>query len=80
MDYRGLNVVTQRDRYPLPLIYETLRNLTKAQWFTKLDIRAAFHRLRVAKGEEWKIAFWTRYGLFEWLVMPMGLAGALATF
>lgn len=80
VDYRGLNAITQRDRYPLPLIKETLRNLTKARWFTKLDVRSAFHRIRMKAGEEFKTAFRTRYGLFEWMVMPMGLAGAPATF
>ncbi|XP_044720089.1 reverse transcriptase (RNA-dependent DNA polymerase) domain-containing protein [Hirsutella rhossiliensis] len=68
------------DRYPLPLIRETLRNLATARWFTKLDVRAAFHRLRVRHGDEWKTAFRTRYGQFEWLVTPFGLTGAPATF
>ena len=79
-DYRGLNAVTKPDRYPLPLIADTLRNLAKAKWFTKLDVVQAFHKVRVAEGEEWKTAFRTRYGLFEWLVTPFGLSGAPATF
>jgi hypothetical protein len=65
VDYRGLNNITRKDRYPLPLFTETLRNVAKAQWFTKLDVIAAFHKIRVAQGEEWKTAFRTRYGLFE---------------
>jgi hypothetical protein len=65
VDYRGLNRVTKKDRYPLPLIYETLRNISKAKWFTKLDVIAAFHKLRITEGDEWKTAFRTRYGLFE---------------
>lgn len=80
VDYRALNKITRSDRYPLPLIRETLRNLAKARWFTKLDVRAAFHRLRIKVGDEWKTAFRTRFGLFEWLVTPFGLAGAPATF
>ncbi|KJZ68287.1 hypothetical protein HIM_12322 [Hirsutella minnesotensis 3608] len=80
VDYRGLNAITKNDRYPLPLIRETLRNLATARWFTKLDVRAAFHRLRVRHGDEWKTAFRTRYGQFEWLVTPFGLTGAPATF
>jgi predicted aspartyl protease len=80
VDYRGLNALTVKDRYPLPLIKETLRNMSKARWFTKLDVIAAFHKIRMAPGEEWKTAFRTRYGLFEWRVMPFGLTGAPATF
>ncbi|XP_044718843.1 Pol [Hirsutella rhossiliensis] len=56
-----------KDRYPLPLIEETLRSLSKAKWLTKLDVIAAFHKIRVEEGDEWKTAFRTRYGLYEWL-------------
>ncbi len=80
IDYRGINELSEKDRYPLPLIRETLRNMSVARWFTKLDVIAAFHKIRMAKGEEWKTAFRTRYGLFEWLVMPFGLSGAPASF
>ena len=80
VDYRALNELTQKDRYPIPLIKETLNALSKAKWFTKLDVIAAFHKIRIAEGEEWMTAFRTRYGLFEWLVTPFGLTGAPATF
>ncbi|KAH0841258.1 hypothetical protein FOPE_06543 [Fonsecaea pedrosoi] len=80
VDYRGLNKITRKDRYPLPLIYETLRNIGRAKWYTKLDVIAAFHQIRIAKGDEWKTAFRTRYGLYEWLVTPFGLANAPSTF
>ena len=80
VDYRGLNKITKKDRYPLPLIYETLRNISKARWFTKLDVIAAFHKIRIAEGDEWKTAFRTRYGLYEWMVTPFGLANAPSTF
>ena len=52
VDYRGLNRVIKKDRYPLPLIYETLRNISKAKWFTKLDVIAAFYKLRIFEGDE----------------------------
>ncbi|KAL5594252.1 uncharacterized protein BROUX77_006207 [Berkeleyomyces rouxiae] len=59
VDYRALNDITEKDRYPLPLISETLRALAKARYFTKVDVRAAFHKIRITEGDEWKTAFRT---------------------
>lgn len=80
VDYRGLNAITIPDRYPLPLFKETLRQLSKARWFTKLDVKSAFHRIRIREGDEWMTAFRCRLGLFEWMVTPFGLANAPASF
>ena len=80
VDYRGLNEITVKNRYPLPLIKETLDRLSQAKFYTKLDLISAFNKMRIKEGEEWKTAFRTRYGLFEYLVMPFGLHGAPATF
>lgn len=80
VNYRGLNALTAKNRYPIPLIRETLDALCHAKYYTKLDVIAAFNRLRMAEGEERKTAFLTRYGLFEYLVMPFGLQTAPATF
>ena len=79
-DYRALNALTKPDRYLLLLIPETLRNLTGATYLTKVDVVSAFHQIRIAKGHEFKTAFRTRFGSFEWLVCPFGLSGAPATF
>ena len=80
VDYRGLNKVTVKNRHPLPLISETLDRLNGAKVFTKLDLKDAYHRIRIRKGDEWKTAFRTRYGHFEYMVMPFGLTNAPATF
>ena len=80
MDYRRLNMVTIKDRTPLPLISDVLERVRGAKWFTKLDLRHAYHRVRIRKGDEWKTAFRTFVGHFEWLVMPFGLCNAPATF
>lgn len=80
VDYRGLNDITIKNRYPIPLIRETLDRLAKAKFFSKFDIIAAFNNIRVKQGDEWKTAFNTRYGQYEYLVMPFGLCNAPGTF
>lgn len=79
-DYRGVNNITIKNRYPLPLIRETLDAICNAKVYIKLDVIAAFNRVRIAEGHEWKTAFITRFGLYESLVTPFGLCGAPATF
>ncbi|KAI0999059.1 hypothetical protein K3495_g9139 [Podosphaera aphanis] len=81
MDYRDLNAVIVKNRYPIPLILETLDRLPKTKYFTKLDVISAFNRIRIDKDDEWKTAFLrTRHALFESLVMPFGLTEAPSTF
>lgn len=80
VDYRGLNKITVKNRYPLPLISEILDRASGANYFSKLDVKDAYYRIRIKEGDEWKTAFRTRYGLFEYLVMPFGLTNAPATF
>lgn len=80
VDYRGLNKVTRKNRYPLPLIPEIIDRLAGAKVYTKLDLRDAYHRIRIEEGDRWKTAFRTRYGHYEYLVMPFGLTNAPASF
>lgn len=80
VDYRALNNMTIKNRYPLPLIPEALDRLRSAKVYTKLDLRGAYNLVRVKEGDEWKTAFRTRYGHFECVVMPFGLTNAPAVF
>jgi hypothetical protein len=79
-DYQGLNNITIKNRYPLPLIRETLDVLGHAKFYTKLDVIAAFNKLQIAEGHEWKTAFIMQFGLFETLVIPFGLCNAPMSF
>jgi hypothetical protein len=80
VDYRGLNKVTIANRYALPLMNELRDRVQGAKIFTKIDLKAGFHLIRIKKGDEWKTAFRTRYGHFQYNVMPFGLENAPATF
>lgn len=79
-DYRKLNSMTVKNRYPLPLIQELVDKLRGAQYFTKLDVRWGYNNVRIKEGDEWKAAFRTNRGLFEPLVMFFGLTNSPATF
>ena len=80
VDYRGLNKITIKNRYPLPLIPEMLDRLHLAKIFTKIDLRNAYHQVRVKEGDEWKTAFRCREGHFEYQVCPQGPTNAPAMF
>ena len=66
VNYRGLNNITIKNRYPLPLVGESLDRLGRAKRFTQLDLTSAYHRMRIKEGDEWKTAFRTWYGHFEY--------------
>lgn len=80
IDYRALNALTIKNRNAPPLIRETLSKLCAAKIYSKFDIIAAFNEIRMKEGDEEKTAFLTRYGLFEYVVMPFGLCNAPSTF
>jgi len=80
VDYRGLNRLTRKDCYPIPLITDLLDAPKKARIYTKIDLRNAYHLVCIAEGDEWKTTFQTQYTSFEWLVMPFGLSNASAAF
>jgi hypothetical protein len=80
VDYRGLNRISVKNRYPLPLVSEILDRLARAKYFSKVDVQDAYYRIRIKEGDEWKTAFRTRYGHFEYTVMPFGLTNAPASF
>ncbi|KAL0161744.1 hypothetical protein M9458_045469, partial [Cirrhinus mrigala] len=80
IDYRGLNEVTVKFRYPLPLVPAALEQLRQAQYYTKLDLRNAYNLIRIRKGDEWKTAFSTTSGHYEYRVMPFGLSNSPSIF
>ena len=80
IDYRKLNEITKKDRYPLPLLDETLARISRAKIFTKLDIRQAFHRVRMDPASEELTTFRTRYGQYKCKVLPFGLTNGPATY
>jgi len=80
VNYRGLNKISKKDRYPLPLISDLLDSPSQAKVYTKIDLRHAYHLVRIAEGDEWKTTFRTCYSSYEWQVMPFGLTNAPAAF
>ncbi len=79
-DYRKLNVMMIKNRYPLPLISELMDKLRGAKYFSKLDVRWGYNNVRIKSGDKWKAAFRTNQGLFEPTVMFFGLTNSPATF
>lgn len=80
VDFRHLNALTLKGKYPVPIIDEFLDELYGASWFTSLDLLAGFHQILLKAGEEYKMTFQTHSGHYEFKVMAFGLTGAPASF
>lgn len=80
MDYGYLNTLTIRGKFPIPIFDESVDELAEATWFSTLDLNSGCHQIRMKAGEEFKTAFQTHFGHFEFKVMSFGLCGAPASF
>src|SRR5436305_7503939 len=80
VDYQRLNDITIKNKYMVLLVNEIRERLRKAKWFILIDLQDKYYHLCIKEGDEWKTVFRTRYGHYEFTMMPMGLTNVVASF